>query len=305
MLGNLSMGDLEAFVAVADNLSFHTAAKALNISPSALSRRIQKLEDRLGTQLLQRTTRDVHLTVAGMQIYSRAQELTDSLHSLLDASADNARHTRRVIVGCTTSHAQTFIPPALKRCEDRFPEIFAVVRPLEPSVTFDMIRRGTLDFGIADMGLQENGLDFNPFCSDRLMLAVHPEHSFATRRRLAWSEVVDEKFIGLGDTSPVRMLVALELTRAQVKVSPSYIVGNLHGALNCVAEGVGVTATPEIAGSAFVPKIALVPLDSPSIVVDRGLVRADDRTLRPAAQAFWDCLKDVWGDRAQPTGPWP
>lgn len=305
MLGNLSLGDLEAFVAVADNLSFNAAAKALNISPSALSRRIQKLEDRLGTQLLQRTTRDVRLTVAGMQIYSRAQELTDSLHNLLDASAENARVTRRVIVGCTTSHAQAFIPAALKRCADRFPEIFVVVRALDPDGIFDMIRRGTLDFGIADIGLQEQGLDFSRFCRDRLMLAVHPDHPFATRSGVTWSEIVDETFIGLGDTSPVRMLVALELTRVQVVVSPRYIVGNLHGALNCVAEGVGVTATPEIAGSAFVPRIALVPLHTPSIVVDRGLVRADDRPLRPAAQAFWDCVRDVWRDRGQPAGGQP
>ena len=68
MRKNISVGDVEAFVTVASHLNFRTAAEALSISASALSRRLQKLEGALDAQLLARTTREVKLTVAGMQV---------------------------------------------------------------------------------------------------------------------------------------------------------------------------------------------------------------------------------------------
>ena len=59
---------LQAFVSIAERGSFHAAASHLNLSQTALSHRIRKLEDGLGIQLLQRTTRQVSLTKAGTAI---------------------------------------------------------------------------------------------------------------------------------------------------------------------------------------------------------------------------------------------
>src|SRR3981189_1149515 len=62
--GNLA--DLTAFVAVADRLSFRAAASQLGVTPSALSHSMRQLEDRLGVRLLNRTTRSVSVTDAGL-----------------------------------------------------------------------------------------------------------------------------------------------------------------------------------------------------------------------------------------------
>jgi DNA-binding transcriptional LysR family regulator len=62
---NAELLDLKAFITVAELGSFVRTAKALNLSQPALSRRIQKLEDALGAQLLERSTHHVALTMVG------------------------------------------------------------------------------------------------------------------------------------------------------------------------------------------------------------------------------------------------
>ena len=63
--------DLIAFVAVADDLSFRAAASRLGATPSALSHTLRHFEERLGVRLLNRTTRCVSLTDAGLRLLDR------------------------------------------------------------------------------------------------------------------------------------------------------------------------------------------------------------------------------------------
>lgn len=61
--------ELIAFVESVECRSFSAAARSLNTTPSAISKRVAKLEDRLGVRLLQRTTRSLNLTVEGTAYY--------------------------------------------------------------------------------------------------------------------------------------------------------------------------------------------------------------------------------------------
>ena len=64
------LADLTAFVAVVDNLSFRAAASHIGVTPSALSHTMRNFEERLGFRLLNRTTRSVSLTDAGLRFSS-------------------------------------------------------------------------------------------------------------------------------------------------------------------------------------------------------------------------------------------
>ncbi len=71
--------DLRAFVQAVESGSLTRAAEALQVATSAVSRRIKELEGRLGTQLLQRTTRQMRLTAAGETFHARAVEILQAL----------------------------------------------------------------------------------------------------------------------------------------------------------------------------------------------------------------------------------
>jgi DNA-binding transcriptional LysR family regulator len=78
------LADLTAFVAVADHLSFRAAAAQLRVTPSALSHTMRQLEDRLGTRLLNRTTRSVSLTAAGNRLLQRLHPAIDQISTALE-----------------------------------------------------------------------------------------------------------------------------------------------------------------------------------------------------------------------------
>src|ERR1700716_1129039 len=75
--GNLA--DLTAFVAVADRLSFRAAASQLGVSPSAVSHSMRQLEERLGVRLLNRTTRSVSVTDAGLRLLEQLRPAIDQI----------------------------------------------------------------------------------------------------------------------------------------------------------------------------------------------------------------------------------
>src|ERR1700753_1676784 len=78
-----SLDDLVAFAAVAQNLSFTRAAAALEVSTSMLSYIIKRLEQRLGTTLLRRTSRSVSLSEAGERLLSTLQPALEAIHGEL------------------------------------------------------------------------------------------------------------------------------------------------------------------------------------------------------------------------------
>src|SRR6476469_6239201 len=98
--GNLA--DLTAFVSVADRLSFRAAASQLGVTPSALSHSMRQLEERLGVRLLNRTTRSVSVTDAGLRLLERLRpaisEIAGALENLNQAIASSSHSP-----GCGTT----------------------------------------------------------------------------------------------------------------------------------------------------------------------------------------------------------
>src|SRR5258707_7178195 len=71
--------DIRTFITVVQARSFAGAGERLGVAKSAISRRVSELEDRLGTRLLHRTTREVSLTEAGAKFYDRGIKLLADL----------------------------------------------------------------------------------------------------------------------------------------------------------------------------------------------------------------------------------
>jgi DNA-binding transcriptional LysR family regulator len=82
--------ELRIFTAVADLRGFAQAARRLGISPAQVSKLIARLEDRLNTPLLNRTTRDVSLTDAGRAFHARARVLVEEFEQLQRSAQETA-----------------------------------------------------------------------------------------------------------------------------------------------------------------------------------------------------------------------
>src|SRR4051812_43730692 len=85
MSATIDLDLLTLFVAVAEASSFSEAARRLRVPKSTVSRGVARLEDALGTQLLQRTTRQVSLSTAGAALYERTAPLLVALRQAVGA----------------------------------------------------------------------------------------------------------------------------------------------------------------------------------------------------------------------------
>lgn len=118
------LGDLLAFMAVARERSFTKAAARLDVSQSALSQTINKLEARLGVRLLRRTTRSVSATEAGERLLAGIGSRVEEIEAELDALSvlrQKPAGTLRITAG--EHAAYSVITPALAKFLPQYPDI--------------------------------------------------------------------------------------------------------------------------------------------------------------------------------------
>ena len=141
-----SLADLTTFIAVADSLSFRVAASQLGVTASALSHSMRQLEERIGTRLLNRTTRSVSLTDAGVRLLERLRPAVDQITDALeDLNQERGRPVGRLRIYVTNMAAMAVIAPIWKRYLSTYPEVNLEVEVGEP--TIDIVAKG-FDAGI-------------------------------------------------------------------------------------------------------------------------------------------------------------
>ncbi|OCI98393.1 LysR family transcriptional regulator [Rhizobium sp. AC27/96] len=118
------LGDLVAFLTVAEERSFTRAAALLGTSQSSLSHSVRRLEDRMGVRLLTRTTRTVVPTEAGEQLVETLRPAFNDIRSRLDALGA-MRHAPGGTIRITSIRhaAETILMPAVKRLMQSYPDI--------------------------------------------------------------------------------------------------------------------------------------------------------------------------------------
>lgn len=129
------LGDLTAFLAVAEERSFTRAAARLGTSQSALSHTVRRLEERLGLRLLMRTTRSVAPTDVGERLIETLRPAFDEIDAKLTALSE-LREKPAGTIRITTSHhaAETILWPALARLLPDYPEV-RVELSIDPALT--------------------------------------------------------------------------------------------------------------------------------------------------------------------------
>ncbi len=165
---------IESFVVVAQKLSFVEAADSLQIDPSALSRRIRRLEKRLGVRLFNRNTRRVALTEAGILYLSHSQEVLaklDQADALVSHLSAEPRGLLRVTL--PVSFGQRQIAPALPEFLDRYPQIEIDLAFTNQYVD---ILKESIDVAIRIGQVQDSQLIVRRLATSRRILCASPAY---------------------------------------------------------------------------------------------------------------------------------
>ncbi|XVV01084.1 LysR family transcriptional regulator [Actinosynnema sp. CA-248983] len=184
---NVELRHLRALAAIGDEGTITDAAAALHVSQPALSRTLEQLEHRLGTRLVERTTRSLALTDAGRRLWEHAHRI---LAQLDDALAETATGPRPLRVGFGWAALGRHTLPLLRGWRDARPDTPAQVRRCDdPEVA---LRKGEVDIAFMRTQPSDTALASRVLYREHRIAAVPHGNPLADKDVLHLADLADE-----------------------------------------------------------------------------------------------------------------
>jgi LysR family hydrogen peroxide-inducible transcriptional activator len=247
MIQTPTLRQLEYLVAVADQRSFHRAARACGVSQPGLSAQIQQLESLLELKLLERDRRPVLVTPAGEEILRRARLVLAETQGLVEAAGALQRPLSGTLrFGVIPTIGPYLLPRVLARVRRRHSELRLRLHEAPTEALVAGLVRGELDLLLlaleAPLGdLETEALFRDPFC-----VALPRGHRLARRRRLREEDLRGEAVLLLDDGHCLREQ-AMAVCRAHgADELGDFRASSLTTLIEMVRGGAGLTLLPEL-----------------------------------------------------------
>ena len=283
---------LAAFCAVVERKSFSQAAELLGISQPAVSLQIRSLEERLGTQLIDRSGRRVEPTEAGSRLYRGAQRLLALEEQLLEdvAAGDEGPLRGRLELGASSGPGETVLPLLLGEFQRQHPDVHVALAVHDTQTIVDLVARRELELGVVGASRRHRGVTFEPFFRDEVILVCPPGHRFAGRT-ITLEELKAEPLILMQEGAGVRQVIEDELRQAGVRLRDLDVrleLGVKESVRIAVRAGYGVTFISRTSVETDLAERAVAEARVEGLEPAReiSLVRATGRRPTRVAEAF-------------------
>ena len=291
----LTLRQLRAFAAVAETGSFTAAAGQLSLTQSALSVLVRELEADVGVRLFDRHTRGVALSEAGREFQPRVRRLLSDLNDAVGSLAElGARKKGVVRLAAPQLIASAMLPGVIAAYRKKFPGIEVFLTDVLPERLLDGLANGTVDLAFGHELPHDESVAGSVFLEDPFWLICRTDHALAGRRKVRWSELPADAFIGPTRDFRQRLLPTLDArTRERMAAAPAHDVSYLTTALGLVMAGQGITVGPSYAARLVrAYGLRMIELGSPVFRRRVSAYQAVRRGPTPAAEAFIETLHE-------------
>lgn len=298
---------LQAFIAVAQTLSFVRASERLHMSQAALSLAVRKLEQELGGPLLSRTTRQVRLTQEGGALLPLAMQLIADWENVRERL--KMRFTLQhghVTIAAMPSFAGSVLPRLLQKFRHRFPGIELAVEDVINEQVVELVGNGRVEVGFGFEPALDAGIEFTPMFTDRFVAIVPADSPLARRKSVTWAQLLTQRFIALQRPSSTRRLLEESLAEWGIALRVVLESHQLATIIRFVAAGLGVSAIPAmLRQQARAEGAQVLELLDPSIEKAVGIISRSDQDLSVAAAAIVRIAQSLQAADAQGNGRSP
>ncbi len=239
---------VHSFIVVADELNFRRSAERLRLDQSALTRRIQKLEQTLGFRLLERTTREVTLTAAGRRFYEENVALLRRYAEAVGSARAVAEgRTGLVRVGYMAFAATELVPRTVARFGQLHPRVEVKLRYIRTQGQKLALAADEIDIGYMIGPFAHSDYNTVRLASDPLYL-VGPRNHPLLRRASVQPSDLDGADLILGDMTEwgeYRWRLAELFHGVGITPRVRLEASNTLALIGLVAAGLGLTIYPE------------------------------------------------------------
>lgn len=288
--------ELRLFKHLAGTLHFAKTSKACNISPSALSRTIVRLEDEVGSKLFYRDNRSVELTDSGKMFHSFVLESLDNWAQF----CDSARSQEQVLQGelsiyCSVTASYSVLSEVFARFRQLYPKVHIKLQTGAAAQAINMVTDGTVDITVAARPdkLAETLCFKTITTTDLVFIApiIHCETADMIKSgNLDWGRLL----MVLSEQGLSRQRVDSWFSKKGLKPDIYAEVSGHEAILAMVRLGCGVGVVPRLVleKSSFESEIAVLDISPKLQPYTVGLCLSRKRLTSPLVRAFWEIVED-------------
>lgn len=285
----MDLKHLNYFVAVAEAGSFTQAARKLHVTQPSLSKMVRLLEEDLGVQLIDRSSKQIELTDAGMTILRSAKHIIQSFERMSSDLEEVVKLKKGTLrLGIPPMVGGYFLPSIIEKFLTHYPEIrLHVIEQGGKSLEHDIIQ-GELDFGMVILPVKDiERYHILPCINEDLRLVVHSEHRLASQHTIRMSELEQEPFIMFRKDFTIHHLIREQCEAAGFELRIVFESSQWDFMTEMVAAKYGITLLPERICQQLDPKrFASISIVQPSIPWQLSMIWRKDKYLSFASREW-------------------
>ena len=236
---------MKTFCDLADTGSFSRTAEANNITQSAVSQQLARLEAAFSTQLLSRSGGLVVPTEAGKAFYRGVKEILrryDQMIAEMKSAVDSAAGALRV--GTIYSVGLYLLHPYIREFLQAYPEVNLRVEYTGWDRITAAVLAGEMDLGVVAYPDKHRSIEIIPFMDEKLVVVCSPDHPLAGRKHIGPADLAGRKFIAFEANIPTRRNIDRILNSFHVKVDVAMEFDNIDTLKRAVEVNAGLSILP-------------------------------------------------------------
>ncbi|CAM3563301.1 Hydrogen peroxide-inducible genes activator [Vibrio aerogenes CECT 7868] len=243
----MNIRDFEYLVALAEHKHFRKAAESCFVSQPTLSGQIRKLEEELGTVLLERSSRRVLFTDSGMQLVEQARRILKEIKMFRDmANGQSEDMCGPLHVGFIPTVGPYLLPRIVPALKTEFPDLELYLHEAQTSHLVRQLEEGKLDCLVLASVEETQPFKEITVYNEPLSLAVPSQHEWAHNQQVEMAELNGKTVLMLGEGHCLRDQALGFCFAAGAKDDERFRATSLETLRNMVAAGAGITLLPEL-----------------------------------------------------------
>lgn len=297
----MELKSLRMFVDLAKSLHFGKTAEQHHVSPSTLSRVIQRLEIELGNALLHRDNRTVVLSEAGQQFYQFAEQQLEQWQLLqLSLNQKHAELQGKLHIYCSVTAAYSHLPPLLERFRQQHPMVEIMLTTGDAADGLEQVEKQAVDLAIAAKPEQLSRIFTFQHLAKIPFAVIAPKMICQVQQQIQqdflWSEIP----IILPEHGPARKRFEYWFRKKQQGKANIYATVSGHEALvSMVALGCGVGIVPQVVveNSPVKDRVQYLADAGEITPFDLGVCCLNQHKDKPLIQAFFEAIQSYQSDQ--------
>ena len=295
---DITIQDLQVFLAVAECSSFSGAAKLVGKSQPSVSSRIKQLEERLQIQLFVRDVKSVRLTKKGERFQSDAVMLVDEMAKLHDKYHEKGSRRKSVVSVCSPIMiGSTIVKASTNQFQSGNPGVLLKFADDTPDNCVQRVLDGKSDVAVIPSMDLPQSVDFRLVFTDICKVISAPDHPLTRNPTASLADVLKYPILSPDTHKEIRKSLQIEAGKRNIKVTlvpAAYGVTNYMSLISMASSDLGVAIT----SAKFIPEpfqqgIGITKIDDCKLTRAFGVVTAKDKTPSASVKLFCDYLANI------------